>query len=126
MVLSHLHSDRVGGLASFPRAKVVIGPEARRATSVLPCRLPTGRVREDSAPDGPVGPFPRSGALTSDATVRTVPLPGHAPGHLGVAIATDCGLVVAGGDAAFDDDQIRRRALSAVVQDPEANRATPS
>lgn len=124
VVLSHLHSDHVGGLASFPRARVVIGPGARRATGALPCRLPADRVREDSAPDEPVGPFARSGSLTSDGRVRTVPLPGHTPGHLGVLIAAGERLVVAAGDAAFDHDQIRRRALSAVVHDPDANRAT--
>lgn len=124
VVLSHLHSDHVGGLASFPRARVVVGPAARQATGALACRLPSERVDEDDAPDGPVGPFPRSGALTSDGKIRTVPLPGHTPGHLGVAVSTDLGLVIAGGDAAFDHEQLRRRALSAVVHDPDANRAT--
>jgi glyoxylase-like metal-dependent hydrolase (beta-lactamase superfamily II) len=124
VVLTHLHSDHAGTVDAFPRAAVVVGTGERGGTGAVPCRLRHATVVEPDLADGPLGPFGASHALTDDGTVRVVPLPGHSPGHLGLVVSHRDGLLVAAGDAAFDHDQLHRRATSAVVHDPAENSRT--
>ncbi len=124
LVLTHLHSDHVGNAVAFPRARVLVGEHAGLGVGAVACRLQGLRVGSPRLSDEPVGPFRRSAALTDDGVVRAVPLPGHTPGHLGVVVTVGTTLTVAAGDAAFDHDQLRRGASSAVVHDRADNRAT--
>ena len=108
-VLSHPHTDHVGGIASFLGADVVVSEtEWRRASGLrgkLNGYLPQYRPREVEPTlvrlDGPaVGPFASSLDLAGDGSILLVPLPGHTPGQIGVlARHADCGVLIAG-DAA--------------------------
>jgi glyoxylase-like metal-dependent hydrolase (beta-lactamase superfamily II) len=91
VVLSHLHTDHVGGLASFAAAQVVVArTEWQRATGLggrlrgyLPQYWPAGlEPTPVDFTDGPVGPFPASHHLVDDGTLVLVPTPGHTPGHM--------------------------------------------
>jgi N-acyl homoserine lactone hydrolase len=110
VVLTHLHSDHAGTVDAFSRATVVVGIGERSGTGAVPCRLQHATVVEPDLTDGPLGPLRASQAITDDGAVRVVPLPGHSPGHLGLAVSYRGGLLVAAGDAAFDHDQLRRGA----------------
>lgn len=123
VVLTHLHSDHAGNLADFPHATILVGAAERSAAGAVGCRLDGHRARTPTFDHGPRGPFEVSHSLTHDGAVRVVPLPGHTPGHLGLTVGDDRTHVIAG-DAAFDHDQIRRRATSAITHDRSVNRRT--
>jgi glyoxylase-like metal-dependent hydrolase (beta-lactamase superfamily II) len=95
VVLSHLHTDHVGGLDAFTHAEVVVArAEWERATGLggrvrgyLPQYWPAGLepvlVDFDG---GAVGPFPSSHDLAGDGRLMLVPAPGHTPGHAALLV----------------------------------------
>jgi glyoxylase-like metal-dependent hydrolase (beta-lactamase superfamily II) len=95
VVLSHLHTDHVGGLAPFARAEVLVSRlEWERAQGVrgrvrgyIPHRWPAGLTpRLVDFEHGRAGPFPASHDVAGDRTLLMVPLPGHTPGHSGLLV----------------------------------------
>ncbi len=112
VVLSHLHSDHVGGLSHLPDATWMISAtDADGHAGALPCRMPTHAdtvmVRyEDEA----FGAFPRSTRLTEDGAVRIVPTPGHSPGHQSVLIRDGERWVLLAADVVFDLLRLREAA----------------
>jgi glyoxylase-like metal-dependent hydrolase (beta-lactamase superfamily II) len=114
VVLSHLHTDHVGGLAAFASADVLVSrTEWERASgftgklrgyvpqhwphSLQPCLV------DFTGP--PVGPFPASHDVAGDGTLVLVPTPGHTPGHLSMIVAGECFL---GGDIAHTQAELAR------------------
>ncbi len=98
VVLTHLHTDHVGGLEPFRSADVIVArAEWERAQGLggrlrgyLPQRWPRGlrpRVVDFTGPA--VGPFPGSYDVASDGRLLLVPLPGHTPGHAALFIRGD-------------------------------------
>jgi glyoxylase-like metal-dependent hydrolase (beta-lactamase superfamily II) len=103
VVLSHLHTDHVGGVAAFHSARVLVARKewelaqglAGRLRGYLPQRWPSGLAPELVDFEGPaVGPFPASHDVAGDARLLLVPLPGHTPGHSGLLV--DRSLLLAG------------------------------
>ena len=108
VVLSHLHGDHIGGLRDFPDARIVWSAATELAGATpglpgslgaalgttrhgfLPALLPPdllGRVQAmESMPvvDTGLPGFGTGHDLFGDGSVVLVPLPGHAPGHLGL------------------------------------------
>jgi N-acyl homoserine lactone hydrolase len=98
LVLSHLHTDHVGGLSGLRADEVIVSRvEWERATGLrgrlrgyLPQFWPAGLTpRPIDFHDDPVGPFAGSLALTGDGTLTLVPMPGHTPGHMGLLARLD-------------------------------------
>lgn len=98
VVLTHLHTDHVGGLAAFCHSDVLVArAEWERAQGLggrlrgyLPQRWPRGlhpRVIDLTGPA--VGPFSASYDVASDGRLVVVPLPGHTPGHAGLLVRAD-------------------------------------
>jgi N-acyl homoserine lactone hydrolase len=95
VILSHLHTDHVGGLDDFRGAEVLVPRvEWRQATGwqgrlrgYLPQRWPAGLepTLVDFA-DGPVGPFAASHDVAGDGTLLLVPTPGHTAGHAALLV----------------------------------------
>src|SRR5262245_9782104 len=105
VVLSHLHTDHVGGLHAFTHADVLVSrPEwvrasgwRRRLRGYLPQPWPAGL--EPSLVDltgPPAGPFSATYDVAGDGRLLMVPLPGHTPGHTGLVVD---GQVLLAGDA---------------------------
>ncbi|MCP9487769.1 MAG: N-acyl homoserine lactonase family protein [Gaiellaceae bacterium MAG52_C11] len=95
VVLSHLHTDHVGGLDAFGHAEVVVPRlEWERATGLggrirgyLPQYWPDGL--EPTLVDfdgGSIGPFASSHDVVGDGRLLLVPTPGHTPGHAALLV----------------------------------------
>jgi glyoxylase-like metal-dependent hydrolase (beta-lactamase superfamily II) len=120
VILSHFHADHMAGLLDFPRARVIAsaaGWEAVRGKTgiaalrqaFLPGLMPrdidarlsfaesTPRVALPSA----LAPFSEAFDILRTGEVLVVPLPGHAPGHLGAFVQTEMGWVLLAADAAW-------------------------
>jgi glyoxylase-like metal-dependent hydrolase (beta-lactamase superfamily II) len=115
IVLIHLHIDHDGGLAAFPRARVLVSPGERAAAAglkgringYLPQRWPS---QFDPEPlvfvDEPYGPFARSRRLTADGALTALPTPGHTPDHISVALDDSERRIVFVGDATYSQDNL--------------------
>ena len=108
VVLSHLHTDHVGGLAPFRSAAVFVSrTEWQRARGVggrlrgyVPQHWPAGLEPQLVDFDGPaVGPFAASHDLVGDGLLLLVPTPGHTSGHLGMIVRDTRGGWFLAGDA---------------------------
>ena len=101
VVLSHLHADHVAGLRDFPNAAIHVLPEAAafvrglrglRAVRAgfIPALLPDDFATRVRSPERrvalPAGlaPFRDGFDLFGDGRILGVPLPGHAPGQMGL------------------------------------------
>lgn len=108
IVLTHLHRDHTGGLADFPDARVHVH-RAERAAAVAP-RYPHQahwthgpRWVEYAGDDGERWQgFDNVRPLTGlDAELLVVPMGGHTPGHLAVAVHGDDGWLLHAGDTYY-------------------------
>jgi N-acyl homoserine lactone hydrolase len=95
VVLSHLHTDHVGGLEPFAGSDVVVTRrEWERASGIagklrgyVPQHWPPGLVPRLVDFHGPaVGPFPCSYDLAGDGELLLLPTSGHTPGHTALLV----------------------------------------
>jgi glyoxylase-like metal-dependent hydrolase (beta-lactamase superfamily II) len=114
IVLTHLDCDRVGGLDDFPDATVHLLDEERTHAAAQRSWLDRQRYRPQqwaSAPRWRTYPGTRGGTWFGFDCVNElaglppeillIPLPGHTPGHAGVAMHVDSGWLFLAGDAYF-------------------------
>jgi N-acyl homoserine lactone hydrolase len=110
VVLTHLHIDHDGGLAHFPRSRIVAsGDEMARASGIrgallgyLPSRWPKWFDPEPIAWQAlPYGPFAHSASLTAAGDVIAVPTPGHTPSHFSVIVKDGEAQIMLAGDASY-------------------------
>jgi|SRR5215469_7426169 len=122
VVLTHLHTDHAGGMAHLTGSKFWVSEKewkmARglggRLQGYLPHRWPRWWQPELIRFDGrPVGPFPRSAAVTKRGDVRIVPTPGHTPGHVSVIVDGSPALFLAG-DTSYTQALLLDRKLDGV------------
>jgi glyoxylase-like metal-dependent hydrolase (beta-lactamase superfamily II) len=139
VVLSHLHTDHVGGLEPFARAEVLVSRvEWERAQGLagqlrgyLPQQWPAGLEPRLVDFDGPaVGPFPGSHDVAGDRRLVLLPTPGHTPGHMALLVREGgCVALFAGDHVASPGQSAFLRREGAVVlaaHDPDAaGRAAP-
>jgi len=98
VVLSHLHTDHVGGVGAFTGAEVIVSrAEWERAQGLA------GRLRGYVPQHWPLGePHRVDGSydLVGDGSLVVVPTPGHTPGHVALVVRDGEGGWLLGGDAA--------------------------
>jgi N-acyl homoserine lactone hydrolase len=142
IVLSHLHTDHVGGLAPFTDAEVLVSrTEWRRAQGLggrlrgyLPQYWPEG-LRACLVDFGgpPIGPFAASFDLAGDAGLLLVPTPGHTRGHMSMLVRDEGAAYLCAGDLAHSARELmeiapeigefchRERAAFLATHDPRAS-----
>ena len=107
LVLSHLHTDHVGGVGTFRHAEVLVSAvEWRRATGFggrirgyLPQHWPDGLVPRLVELGGPaVGPFSGSFDVAGDCRLLLVGTPGHTAGHVALLVRADDAAYLLAGD----------------------------
>lgn len=118
VVLSHLHTDHVGGLGGVRHAEVVVSRvEWERASGVrgrlrgyVPQHWPAGlrpRLVEFGGPR--VGPFAGSYDVAGDGSMLAVPTPGHTPGHVALLVRDPAGRRwLCAGDLVHDPSELAR------------------
>ena len=143
VVLSHLHTDHVGGIDAFRNADVLVTRTEwqlaaglrGRLRGYLPQHWPAGLVPtlvDFAGP--PLGPFPGSFNLTDDGRLVLVPTPGHTRGHMSMLVDAGkrgyllCGDLVqspaalAATSPAIGEFCEREAVLALAAHDPEAAR----
>ena len=107
VVLSHLHTDHVGGIDTFPHARVIVhrleweratgigGPRARLPAPAM--ARPASSRRWWTSTARRSGPFPASYDVAGDGRLLLVPTPGHTAGHAALLVRDRGAVLAAGG-----------------------------
>lgn len=115
VVLSHLHTDHVGGIEAFSASDVIVSRvEWERAQGwrgrirgYLPQYWPPSVEPLLIGFEGPpVGPFAGSFDVAGDGILLLVPTPGHTPGHLALLVREEDEQVLVAGDAAYTREEL--------------------
>jgi len=122
VVMTHLHSDHMGGMGWFEHAPFLISEASLNGHSgALMCRVPSAAERIATAyAERTAGAFTNSHALTRDGAISIVPTPGHTTGHQSVLIEDEGKSVCIAGDAAFSRDQVLAGGIAGIVEDRRA------
>jgi N-acyl homoserine lactone hydrolase len=137
-VISHLHSDHVGGIADIPQAELYAGedgfgymrgPDHPERQTVYRDRIEIPGARWHMIPfeptdDPTVAPFTEAFDLMGDGSMIVLPTPGHLPGSVSMLVrrAADPPLLLVG-DLTYDEQLLERDQVGA-VGDPEQLRAS--
>ena len=138
-VISHLHSDHVGGIADIPQAELYAGEEGfaymrgpdhpERATVYRDrIEIPGARwhmIAFEPTDDPSLTPFTEAFDLMGDGSMIVLPTPGHLPGSVSMLVRRSAApplLLV--GDLCYEEELLDRDQIPAVYDDPEQLRAT--
>jgi glyoxylase-like metal-dependent hydrolase (beta-lactamase superfamily II) len=128
LVLSHFHGDHIAGLIHFPNAKIYCAAAGLKQmqtgsrfgrvrqgllAGLVPDDIPTRASFFEDAPmialSSAFGGLERGADLLGDGSLLAVELPGHCPGHWGLAFSSDqYGEVLLIGDAAWSIGAVRK------------------
>lgn len=123
LLLTHLDRDHAGGVPDFPHAKVHVH-RAEHEMAVRQRGAPKGRYIEGQWQHDPDWVFYGEGgedwfgfkgvrALGDrEPDILTIPLPGHTPGHCGIAVRGKDKWLLHAGDSYFFHGQIQNPPLS--------------
>jgi glyoxylase-like metal-dependent hydrolase (beta-lactamase superfamily II) len=99
VVLSHLHTDHVGGVGSFSKADVIVSAReweraqglSGRLRGYVPQHWPLAEPELVDLAGPSVGPFAGSYDVAGDGSLLLVPTPGHTPGHVSLIVRSGRG-----------------------------------
>jgi N-acyl homoserine lactone hydrolase len=133
-VPTHAHSDHVGGLMDLPDLPIRMHPAeqallesvqaGRGSFNVVPAeaRRMSGHITALQFAPEPWATFPEHADVLGDGTVVVVPLEGHTPGSVGVAVDTGSLRLLHAGDAINKVSQLERlRGKSALLRRTDAD-----
>jgi N-acyl homoserine lactone hydrolase len=133
VVLTHLHIDHDGGLAHFPRSRILgSAGEIARASGIagamlgyLPKRWPKWFAPEPLAwQPTACGPFASSAPISAAGDVIAVPTPGHTPNHLSVVVRDGDHEIMLAGDASYLESTMLSGTVDGVSPDETVAAAT--
>ncbi|MBG5919805.1 MBL fold metallo-hydrolase [Providencia stuartii] len=140
LILSHFHGDHIAGLRDFPGIPIICSGEGWQKTrhltgfAALKGAFVRGLIPEDfeqrtrfyeglEAVELPpeLQILGKGFAVNDQKTLFIVPLPGHAPGHIGLCVLTEQGWILLAGDAAWSPTNYRERrgpmAIAHIIMD---------
>ena len=133
VILTHLHSDHAGGLATFPKAEILLSrTEYQQAAGglgqvigYLPQHWPTwfDPILISFTPAS-VGSFPQSYPVTRAQDVLLVPTAGHTTGHLSVVVLEDDHALFLAGDTSYTQQLMLEEVVDGVAPDERISRQT--
>lgn len=117
VVMTHLHSDHAGHIDTFPDARFLVQKrELRYAHWPVPVQdvfYLEGDFDVLRSNEYDVTPLEGAYDVFGDGSVRTVPTPGHTPGHQSVVLELpESGTVILGADIAHRQDGYEREHLA--------------
>ena len=126
VIITHFHADHLGGIGLFKNAKFITGPgNYPKHVGAFTCNLPNDfKPEEAKYVNDKIDNFEESESLTTDGSIRLVPLVGHTPGHLGMIIKDSNLSYLIAGDATFDQDQTERLAVCGVSENVKQAKGT--
>ena len=119
VLLTHLDRDHAGGVPDFPKAKVHVHRTEHDTAVTRKIAAPKGRYVTDQWKHGPNWAFYGEGgedwfgfkgvrALGDDEPdILMIPLPGHTPGHCGIAVRAKDKWLLHAGDSYFFHGQLQ-------------------
>lgn len=126
IILSHFHGDHIAGLRDFPNVPILCSGEGWQKTrgltgfTALKGAFVRGLIPDDfeqralfyegfETVDLPaeLQILGQGSAVNPQKTLLIVPLPGHAPGHIGLCVLTEHGWILLAGDAAWSPTNYR-------------------
>ncbi len=138
-VISHLHSDHVGGIADIPQAELYAGEEGfaylrggdhpeRQTVYRDRIEIPGARWRTipfEPTDDPALAPFTEAFDLMGDGSLMVLPTPGHLPGSVSMLVRrTGAPPLLLVGDLTYDEALLDRDQVPAVCDDPAQLRAS--
>jgi glyoxylase-like metal-dependent hydrolase (beta-lactamase superfamily II) len=127
LILTHLHSDQVGGLPYFPRARIMVSRQdfTEPHQGSLPCRWPDWfrPYLVEYLPQS-LGAFTLGHQVTRAGDLFIVPTPGHSPGHQSVMLWENGLCYLFAGDATFNQSQLLKGQVAGICQNVAAAQHT--
>lgn len=125
VIQSHLHLDHAGGMACFPKAKVIVQSEELRWAYAPMWFQNAAYIRDDI--NKPVNWMILHGYeddnydLFGDGSIRIWFSPGHTPGHQNVVLKTEkSGTIVLTGDSCYNKEILYEDIMPGLVWNQEA------
>lgn len=112
VIMTHLHTDHVGGVSHFPHSEFLVSRKEYELSSgligkirgYLPDRMPNWfepRILDDT--DGEYGSFSKGYTVTKSEDVFIVPTPGHTLGHQSVIFRDGDVTYMLAGDTSYTE-----------------------
>ena len=127
VLLTHLDRDHAGGIPDFPKAKVHVHRREHDIAVVNKIAAPKGRYITDQWKHGPDWTFYGEGGEDwfgfkgvralgdSEPDILMIPLPGHTPGHCGIAVRGKDRWLLHAGDSYFFHGQLQAQVRMPLV-----------